>query len=105
MELLKSSEIHMLSRLSGQVSYGRLRMGILYSVIFPLSGSIDAIWPAAHSENQTMPFESTPMRRALLPGVGDGYSVKLSVTGSNFTTMLLMCPADQMFPFGSTAIP
>ena len=57
-------------------------VGVAYSVMVPVFGSIDPIWLADCSVNHSMPSGPAVMSPGLLPAVGIGYAFTVPVVGS-----------------------
>src|SRR5918999_231293 len=80
----------------------------LYSVMFPVMGSILAMLPAPASANQMLPKLSEVIPAGLASSVGMLYDENCSVAGLNLTTLSDPFPTTMgihRLPFPSIAIP
>src|ERR671922_1709185 len=80
----------------------------LYSVMFPVAGSILAMLSAPASANQMLPILSEAIPAGLASGVGMSYDENFSVVGSNLITLSAPLAATigiHRLPFPSIAIP
>src|SRR5438128_2380915 len=100
------SLIQIWSRLSGHTSYGSENgIGMSYSTILPVFGSIWPSLPLLKPPYQTIPVESTPTRRIVQGCVSASYSVNFSVRGSNLPILQRRNSANQTLSSRSSAIP
>src|SRR5262247_1884420 len=96
----------MLSSRSGHTSYGSENgMGMSYSRIAPLLGSMRPSLPLLKPPYQTMPAESMPRRRIVHGWLSAAYSVNFSVFGSNLPILQRRNSVNQTLSSLSSAMP